>query len=177
MKISAPVFLLAAALPSTALGAVSVKITDSKTAAFSVLVDGAEWLTSADTRFFVDGAWHNASAGSLTLTNSSTGHGSDIHGDYDEQLFSWTAGSSTPIETKIRVYNGFDSFVVFEQHFPSGASNTSVGERDEVNSVFPSFELGGGSESAKGYMVYQECMIADAHIGAWSKTHGPSILR
>jgi len=166
MKLQGLVLVAGAMLPTTAEAGVAVKVTDPKTAAFELEVDGVGWLNSADTRFFANGKWHSASDGSLVLEKSTTSDGEDMHGKFSELAFEWSA-SSTPVLTSIRVYNDEDTFVVFEQSYPEGANGTSTGDREDVNSQFPSFKIEDSPDASnpRGYLSFAGCMIGDGHAG------------
>lgn len=133
----------AAATTDAATPSISASV-DSASGVFHVTVNGAEWFSGGDTSVTFDGVKYSASAGTLALNGSVAVQGSDAVGSYTGTTLLWRAagagGAAARFETRVRVYAD-SAAVVFEQAFPDGAKNLSVGDIDAVSSSFPAFDL------------------------------------
>ena len=93
--------------------------------------------------FHADSRLFSTADGSLVLSSTRQGSGSDSLGSFSSLTFSWRPSlpSSLRWETIIREYPLSPSSyaLLFTQHWVSGASNTSTGDRSSVLSSFPSF--------------------------------------
>ena len=123
---------------------------------YTVLVDGAEWFRSAPVRLHTGGSWHSSADGSLQLSSVTATEGTDSVGAFVGTTVCWAtahsrrsassppppaaATATTRLETRFRRYAAAE-LLVFEQAFPDGAANTSLGDEDLLVSEFPSFDL------------------------------------
>ena len=114
--------------------------------AYTLLVDGAPYLTSAAVYVRAGGALHSTADGSLSLAAPPTAPapGSDALGAFVRQEVSWRAAAAPGLDfrTAVQVYAAL-GLVVFEQSWPSGASGTAApgGDADQLASAWPSFAL------------------------------------
>ena len=115
------------------------------TGTYTVSIGGEPWLASAPTRFHSDGRWYSSADKTLVLTGHQSGvSGSDGIGQYTATTLSWKGGD-TRYQTVFRQYA---SACVFEQVYPDGASNMSLGNTSTnvgvISSAFPSFDVAAG---------------------------------
>lgn len=89
-----------------------VKVDITHDGAYSIYMNGIQWLQSAPTYFYVDGGRKNLSDGSLHKNSTSAGNGLDQLGKFRFVRFSYTAGKYS-IDCSIREYS--DDFVIFDQ--------------------------------------------------------------
>eukprot|EP01120_Amphizonella_sp_Union-15-10_P008061 TRINITY_DN2821_c0_g1_i1.p1 TRINITY_DN2821_c0_g1~~TRINITY_DN2821_c0_g1_i1.p1 ORF type:complete len:734 (+),score=155.15 TRINITY_DN2821_c0_g1_i1:26-2227(+) len=123
---------------------------------YKILVGGKVWLESAPTRLHSNGQWQD-----LRLTNSYKEKGIDFWGPFSEYVLEWNNGAFL---TSLRSYSD-TPIVSFEQIFPQGAQDTSVGNPNELISNFPSFNLPDPSSDPLGYMTYVGNMLGEGVYG------------
>ena len=137
----------------------------------------------------VQGAWYGRTTGGPIANllhaagTPTTASGTDgALGDFQEISFLWTAGSTPCVvaivppppptcgltctrlrcsfNTSIRVYTSADN-ILFRQHFPAGASGTSLGSQTEPVSAFPSFQSSGDTLLAQlRYLTWEVRPVA-----------------
>jgi len=131
---------------------------------YRVLIDSAEWFHSGATTFHHNAQDHSTSDGSLSLLARTGGLGSDKLGAFDGVELLWGTVQGAKFKTSIKVY---ETHAIFTQTFPNGANGTSVGDRDEIISVFPAFVP--SWEQAKGFLSFHGSHqgASDNTIGLW----------
>eukprot|EP00466_Bigelowiella_natans_P010603 jgi/Bigna1/73630/fgenesh1_pg.25_\ len=108
-----------------------------------------------------------------------TGPGWDALGAIEKEVSISYAAGSMPFVTKIRQYQ--EGFIVFEQVFPEGASNTSAQDHDKLISSFPTIKLhseggkggamaAGGDDDNRGFLAYAGHMVGSSYVTAPWKT-------
>ena len=175
---AAPVAFTAGKAPgSTADMTVQV---DPKTAAFTVAIDGVNWLSGGEVAVQAAGTWHTSSGTAPTLKLDGgigqTFSGGDSTGLYSATQFTWllppgtahptSAATQARMVTTVRVYTDV-SAVAFEQRFPDGLADTSVGNTDAVLSSFPTFGEVLPEGDDLGYTSYWGAFIGNSHSGRW----------
>lgn len=83
--------LLVSARTATAGGGISLTV-DSKSGKYSVSVDGTPWFTSTDYEYTSANKVLSTADGSLKLSSSTTGTGSDVSGTFTSTTLSWDSG-------------------------------------------------------------------------------------
>lgn len=141
--------------------------------AYSVLLDGVEWLPAGKpVEFWHHGTRLSAAGGGLTAEHASTTHGADSLGDFARHATVWRARTSPPMRfvTAVRVYA---HAAVFEQQYPDGASPVEPGAGQPLASTFPSFLVRAEPSSAgpgrRGFLQYIGEMIGSHYrAGEWT---------
>eukprot|EP01050_Picozoa_sp_SAG11_P005528 SAG11_NODE_393_length_9833_cov_34.748458_3_plen_354_part_00 len=129
---------------------------------YSVLVDGAVWLTSSNSTNVV---WVDTAERLLCLTGPAAPAktaGADAMGPFESTSFSWDAGG-IPISTQFREYKSADPpAIVFALSYPRGAPRTNRPDGDSTPSAsFPAFASEGGKLPGLGYRSWSGNMCAD----------------
>lgn len=171
---------LAAVACSIALsGAVELSVpVDLKTGAYSVLVDGVEWLKSDVTSATSDHVTYtSAPGGGLVLAQAAPTSGQGYFGPYTGASLLWNVGALPgALVTNFFLYSALQDdtpFVIFEQVFPLGLNGTVVkgsDPADDLTASFPSFSAPtDGSDPELGYVSFHDVTIASA-VGRWTKS-------
>lgn len=140
---------------------------DAQGHAYLVAVDGQTWFRSADTCVHANSRQYCSQDGSLSLINQSTYSAQDAFGPMSVVALTWAVGNtSQQYQTLFRTYDGF---IVFEQVFLTGLSNTNVSNQDQLSSSFPSFMVEDSSEINKAFLNWGGPMVGrEAVIGQWA---------
>lgn len=141
----------------------------AKDGSYRVLIDGTEWFQSGATTFRHSGQDYSTLDGSLRLLARTGGLSSDKLGAFDGAELLWGAVQGTKFKTSIKVY---ENHAIFTQTFPNGANGTSVGDRDKIISVFPSFVP--AWKETKGFLSFHGSHqgASDNSMGLW---HSPGL--
>ena len=99
-------------------------ITLSSGGGFDITVDGVAFAEDANIKVVLAGVTYTNKDGTLKQASTTNATGADPLGSYAEHRIAWIAGT-TAFETAVRVYTGSDT-VVFEQHWPHGATGTAA---------------------------------------------------
>eukprot|EP01137_Pigoraptor_chileana_P030724 Opistho-2@17611 len=110
---------------------------DADRATYSVSVEQRAWLTGGTIAFREAASWHVAGR-NLTIVSTVNDNGiDDALGPYARISLTWVSDTDdgTKFVTSFRSFKEIDA-LAFDQYFPTGAANTSVGD---TNDVFPHF--------------------------------------
>jgi hypothetical protein len=146
---------------------------------FVVSINGGDIvLRSGSIGFHANSIWYTSSGPSspgekrLMLSKLKPISGQDELGSFKGSSFTWMTQenpSAFTVQTNFKVYC---NYVVFEQVYPLGASNTTLNDRNQVLTSFPSFVLPapGNSSSSLKYMTYHDT-FARPTIGLWDSDY------
>eukprot|EP00051_Salpingoeca_urceolata_P021745 m.344479 g.344479 ORF g.344479 m.344479 type:complete len:749 (-) comp19854_c2_seq17:290-2536(-) len=159
------VVLLATALAAVharpaARGSIDVDVADD--GSYIVTVNGSPWFSSMDTYVTLGNTTYAAHNNTLKLESKDHSAGADSGGAYTVYNQLWTTGTTFWF-TSIRVYT---EHVVFSQKFLEDATGTATGNRQDVSSCFPSFNM--SIDATRGYVSYQGDMTGSStRVGTW----------
>ena len=129
---------------------------------YSLRVGDRTWLKSAPTMLHSGGRWLR-----FSVTNISTGHGSDALGSYTRLAASLTATGGTPrLEVGFRVYSATEGVVVAEQTFLDdvvGVRLSAESPQDQAASAFPHWRTDQALVGSGGLRWLAGCDAAPAH--------------
>eukprot|EP00054_Salpingoeca_dolichothecata_P012674 m.70327 g.70327 ORF g.70327 m.70327 type:complete len:763 (+) comp20068_c0_seq1:336-2624(+) len=155
-------------------GPVAVDI--NQDGSYSISFNNVEWFSSGPTFFRADGKTFSTADGSLKATSvSAASTGRDILGTFTSTAIVFESSTGLRFNAGVRVY---ENAAIFEQNFPAGANDTSLGEtqsvKDQVISSFPSIVAEDGP--SRGFVQWSGDMTGSNPVyGKWdSKTSLPS---
>jgi len=140
---------------------------------YSLSVGSKQWMYNGDVCLTSNGTKFCALDGGLTIVGGRNEmQGTDDYGSFDAQSLKLQATDSTIMIISARVYADGKT-IVFEQHFPDGLDDCSVGDADDVLSVFPSFVAGDSDKydfesDPRGYVQWKGGMLGSGAVaGRW----------
>ena len=126
---------------------------EATSGAFTVSIDQTTWFTSGPVAVHLNGAWASTEDGSLTLQTHRVYNGYDAWGRLSATELTWKAKGGVMFYTVYKEYLEVPA-VAFEQIYPDGAVNTSVG--GPLMSSFPTVNINGVEKDQKGYLTYSD---------------------
>ncbi|XP_062503496.1 uncharacterized protein LOC134180364 [Corticium candelabrum] len=138
---------------------------EATSGAFTVSIDQTTWFTSGPVAVHLNGAWASTEDGSLTLQTHRVYNGYDAWGRLSATELTWKAKGGVMFYTVYKEYLEVPA-VAFEQIYPDGAVNTSVG--GPLMSSFPTVNINGVEKDQKGYLTYSDNVAAHVSVGDWS---------
>ena len=171
-----PMFLLMLLAPAIAAPDLDVAIDPSGN--YTVSISGQIWFRAAATRFYANGGWYEPADGSLVLQNTTTTHAGscDAIGSFHSTTLTWCGvdgGNKNRfcVDTAFRIY---ESSVIFETTFTTGAEGITLNNENSVASQFPSFDLNNEEEEdtlQRGFYQWSGSNVPGTPVrgpnGAW----------
>ena len=121
--------------------------------AVSLTLKESSWLETLPelTMFRSGGKAYSVSDKSLILDQRIKYSSTDSIGSFDATEITYKSGMGGPtMICTVRVYDDV-SAVVFEQRFPQGVKETTLGDAESLSTVFPSFGVPPGDTTRRGY--------------------------
>jgi hypothetical protein len=146
-KMPSFLLLLLAGTARAGTSAEELRLVGSPPGRFSLTVGGVLFAEAAPLTVQCEGRTFSNADGSLKAAGNTSSSGTDAIGAYHEQRTMWLAGA-TKLETAVRTYS---SCLVFEQHWPDGASGTG-GLPGGVIAAYPSLQLAQPEE--RGFLAF-----------------------
>eukprot|EP00755_Sulcionema_specki_P005652 Sspe_Gene.33353::Locus_16286_Transcript_1_1_Confidence_1.000_Length_2525::g.33353::m.33353 len=178
--------VLAALLVGSVAGVLGMDISIASDGAFTVAVNGAEWLKSGEMYFRHNSQKCTVQSKTLEAAGSQVVSGQDVWGSYKSHDFKWSgAGQCQGLEvtTSIKVYSG--NVIDFVQTYTSEAVKTNESSCDKTVSGFPTFDLTSTNPSL-GSMAFHGTFINNGNggptTGKWpealstGRSCGPHVL-
>eukprot|EP00054_Salpingoeca_dolichothecata_P014018 m.78605 g.78605 ORF g.78605 m.78605 type:complete len:753 (+) comp20774_c0_seq2:47-2305(+) len=166
-----PLLLLAQLAWSTPLTEGPLGVDVAVNGSFTISINQQQWFSSSHVAFRHSGQTFSTANETLKIQSiSPVTSGQGILGRFRAQQLVWvsTAGNVSFV-TSFQVY---EDAIIFEQHFPQGANDTSLGEtqqvKDEIISAFPSFQLTSGL--SRGFCEWSHDMTGSGPVyGIWEE--------
>ena len=137
-------------------------VINQKTGSYRVEYNEKPWLSGGNIQVYADKQWFSSTQDnkdylSLKFVGIEEGAGSDSIGEFRSINISWQLNDNvkTPVNTIFYIYNE-QSIIVFEQLFPEGLINTSVGDFRTAITAFPSFALEEGILPSLNYITWDD---------------------
>ena len=123
----------------------NLQVSIDQTGRYVILVNGKTWLRSSRTALYVDDRWYSSDDQSLLLMNITTDQGTDRYlGRWNETQLNYDLirhETHTKIVASIRQWQTIPAITFHLDTGDQTLINTIPLHRDEVRTVFPSFQI------------------------------------
>lgn len=137
-----------------------IKVSIDEKGGYKIIANDKIWLRSSYAALYTDNKWYSSEDNSLPLTSITTAQGNDPYlGNWNETQLNYDLarnGTHTKIVASIRQWQDI-SAITF--HFSTGdqtLTNTVPLDRDQVRTVFPSFNIEQlDKDDQRGYFTFE----------------------
>lgn len=122
-----------------------IQVSIEKSGAYTIRVNGKDWLRSSETGLYADDRWYSSADQSLPLVNITSAQGTDRYlGSWNETRLNYDLhrkGMHTKIVASIRQWHEISAITFHLNTGDQTLTNTKPLDKNQVRTIFPSMKI------------------------------------